>query len=162
MGARWLRCLGRWSGVVLVTVSMGACGGTAWMGTNLDPAHLTFADELGVDLSRMDQLESGLYLEDLSEGVGAVVGRTSRVWIHYISWLPDGTVVDSSLGGEPFHFRLGGNEVIRGWNQGIPGMKVGGRRRLVVRPGLAYGARGQGDVPPSATLIFEVQLVDTR
>ena len=147
---------------VLVTTAMGACGGTAWQGTSLDPAQVTYADELGVEFSEMEQLPSGLYLQDLSEGVGAVAGRTSRVWIHYISWLPDGTVIDSSLGGEPFHFRLGGNEVIRGWNQGIPGMKIGGRRRLVVRPGLAYGSRGQGDVPPSATLVFEVQLVDAR
>jgi len=149
--------------VVLATVVLAAgCGGSFWRGTPLDPAQLEFSEELGVDLSAMEQLPSGLYIQDLAEGVGAVVGRTSRVWIHYVGWLPDGTVVDSSLGGDPFHFRLGGSEVIRAWNEGVPGMKIGGRRRMVVRPGLAYGRRGQGKVPPNATLVFEVQLVDTR
>ena len=79
-----------------------------------------------------------------------------------MTWLADGTLVDSSVGGEPFVFRLGGQEVIRGWNEGIPGMKIGGRRKLVVRPGLAYGSRGTARVPPHATLVFEVQLVDVR
>jgi FKBP-type peptidyl-prolyl cis-trans isomerase len=91
-----------------------------------------------------------------------VAHRTSLVTIHYVGWLPDGTVIDSSLGGEPFQFRLGGNEVIRGWNQGIPGMKIGGRRKLVIRPGLAYGSRGSASVPSGATLVFELQLVDVR
>ncbi len=88
--------------------------------------------------------------------------RTSLVTIHYVTWLSDGSVVDASLGGEPFTLRLGGNEVIQGWNQGIPGMKVGGRRKLVVRPGLAYGSRGTPNVPGNSTLVFEVQLVDVR
>jgi len=144
-----------------VSLTMG-CGGSAWRGTPRDPAQLEFAEELGVDLGEMELRPSGLYVQDLAEGVGAVAGRTSRVWIHYIGWLPDGTVVDSSLGGDPFHFRLGGSEVIRGWNEGVTGMKIGGRRRLVVRPGLAYGSRGQNRVPPHATLVFEVQLMDTR
>jgi FKBP-type peptidyl-prolyl cis-trans isomerase FkpA len=110
----------------------------------------------------MERTSSGLYLEDLAEGMGPSAQRTSLVTIHYVGWLPDGTVVDASLGGEPFQFRMGGNEVIRGWNEGIRGMRLGGRRKLVIRPGLAYGARGTARVPPGATLVFEVQLVDVR
>ena len=98
----------------------------------------------------------------MNEGTGTMARRTSRVWIYYVGWLPDGTVFDGQLQGEPFHFRLGGSEVIRGWNEGIRGMRIGGRRRLVVRPGLAYGSRGRGDVPAGATLVFEVQLIDAN
>jgi FKBP-type peptidyl-prolyl cis-trans isomerase len=79
-----------------------------------------------------------------------------------LTWLPDGTLVDSSLGGEPFTFTLGEGTVIRGWTQLIPGMKVGGRRKMVIRPGLAYGSRGNENVPPNTTLVFEIQLVDVR
>ena len=149
-------------GGAALLLAASACAGTPWQGTELDPATLTFSEELGVDLSQMEQAEPGLYVLDLSPGIGAAAGRTSRVWIHYAVWLPDGTLVDSSIGGDPFHFRLGGSEVIKGWNRGVPGMRVGGRRRLVVRPGLAYGSRGTAKVPPGATLVFEVQLVDTR
>lgn len=148
--------------VVLAAAAGGGCAGTAWQGTDLDPARVTFAESLGVDLASMEQVEPGLYVQDLAEGTGAPAGRRSRVWIHYAVWLPDGTLVDTSVGGDPFHFRLGGSEVIKGWNKAIPGMKVGGRRKLVVRPGLAYGSRGSARVPPNATLVFEVQLVDVQ
>jgi FKBP-type peptidyl-prolyl cis-trans isomerase FkpA len=150
------------AGAAAILMTTGACAGTPWQGTELDPATAVFAEELDVDLSGMEQTEPGLYVLDLSPGIGAAAGRTSRVWIHYAVWLPDGTLVDSSVGGEPFHARLGGSEVIRGWNLAIPGMKVGGRRKLVVRPGLAYGSRGTARVPPNATLVFEVQLLDVR
>jgi len=123
---------------------------------------VTFSPELEIDLAAMQVTPSGLYVQDLAEGVGPVARSTSLVTVHYVTWLSDGSVVDTSLGAEPFTFRLGGSEVIRGWNQGIPGMKVGGRRKLVVRPGLGYGGRGNANVPPDATLVFELQLVDVR
>lgn len=150
---------------VVLAAAVGAlasCGGGAWQGTGADPAQVRFAPELEVDLAAMQETPSGLYLQDLSEGVGAVARRNSLVTVHYVTFLADGSVVDGSLGGEPFTFRLGESEVIRGWNQGIPGMKVGGRRKLVVRPGLAYGGRGTANVPPDATLVFELQLLDVR
>ncbi|MFQ5536336.1 MAG: FKBP-type peptidyl-prolyl cis-trans isomerase [Gemmatimonadota bacterium] len=160
-GLRVPRCAG--CAAVAVTILAAACAsGGAWEGTPADPAWVTFAPELAVDLSAMTRTPSGLYYQDLAPGVGAQAHRNSLVWIHYVTWLSDGTLVDTSIGGEPFQFRLGGNEVIRGWNQGIPGMKIGGRRKLVVRPGLAYGSRGSAKVPPNATLVFEVQLVDVR
>lgn len=138
------------------------CGGTAWEGTDLDPARVTFAPELQVELEAMTRTATGLYLQDLEEGGGFAAQRTSLVTLHYATFLADGTLVDTSFGGEPFVFRLGGDEVVRGWNQGIPGMRVGGRRRLVVRPGLGYGSQGSARVPPDATLVFEVELVEVR
>lgn len=147
---------------LLLSLLLAGCAGGSWEGTSQDPARVSFAPELEVELPAMERTSSGLYLQDLSEGVGPVARRNSLVTIHYVTFLPDGEVVDASIGGEPFTLRLGGNEVIRGWNQGIPGMKVGGRRKLVVRPGLAYGSRGSANVPPDATLVFEVQLLDVR
>lgn len=150
-----------------VFVGVTACSGpgTASEGTGAplpptDPSMIFYAPELDVDLTEFELTSSGLYVQDIEVGDGPVARRDSRVWIHYVGWLPDGTVFDGSLGGDPYHLRLGGREVIRGWNEGIVGMRRGGERRLVVRPGLAYGSAGRGDVPPGATLIFHLQLID--
>lgn len=148
---------------VAISCLLGTCGGGTAPGAALpppDPERLFFSPELGVDLSEFRRTSSGLYVQDVEAGDGPVARRDSRVWVHYVGWLPDGTVFDGSMGGEPFHFRLGGSEVIRGWNEGIPGMRRGGTRRLVVPPSLAYGARGRGDVPAGATLVFLLELVD--
>ncbi|HSM06857.1 MAG TPA: FKBP-type peptidyl-prolyl cis-trans isomerase [Longimicrobiales bacterium] len=146
----------------IVALGVWACAPTAYEGGAGDPATVAFDPELGIDLAAMERTPSGLYLQDLAEGVGPTAQRTSLVTIHYATWLADGTLVDTSVGGDPFTVRLGGSEVIRGWNEGIQGMRVGGRRKLVVRPGLAYGSRGSANVPPDATLVFEVQLTDVR
>lgn len=107
---------------------------------------------------------TGLKHQDLKVGDGpeAVSGKT--VEVHYTGWLEDGTKFDSSLDrGEPFSFRLGAGEVIEGWDQGVAGMKVGGKRKLTIPPELGYGQEGAGGViPPGATLVFEVQLLGVR
>ena len=110
----------------------------------------------------MQELEPGLFVEDLVPGSGRLAARASRVSIHYIAWLADGTVIDSSVGGESLDFQLGRDDVIQGWHEAIPGMRVGGNRKIVVRPGLAYGPRGTRQVPPGSTLVFQVELVDLR
>lgn len=105
--------------------------------------------------------DSGLKFEDLIEGEGEVAASGHRVTVHYTGWLTDGTKFDSSLDrNDPFMFSLGAGQVIRGWDEGVEGMKVGGKRKLTIPPQLGYGAYGAGGViPPNATLVFEVELL---
>jgi FKBP-type peptidyl-prolyl cis-trans isomerase len=104
---------------------------------------------------------SGLTIEDLTPGTGAEATAGKKVQVHYTGWLTNGTKFDSSKDrGDPFEFPLGGGRVIKGWDEGVQGMKVGGKRKLTIPPGLGYGARGAGGViPPNATLVFEVELL---
>jgi FKBP-type peptidyl-prolyl cis-trans isomerase FkpA len=124
----------------------------------------TYAPVLDVDLEQMNRMESGLRMQDVQVGTGTIVEPGDRVAVHYTGWLPDGSRFDSSVGGDPFEVVIGTGQVIRGWDEGIPGMREGGRRRLVIPPALAYGAQGAGGgiIPPGATLIFDVQLVEVR
>lgn len=106
------------------------------------------------------KLPSGVVVTDLVVGNGAEAKKGQRVRVHYTGWLTNGTQFDSSVGGEPFDFRLGAGEVIKGWDHGVAGMKVGGKRKLVIPPALGYGAQGAGDdIPPHSTLVFEVELL---
>jgi hypothetical protein len=102
---------------------------------------------------------SGLQIFELQVGTGAEANATSCVVMSYTGWLEDGTIFDSSAtSGGPL--RIGLDQVIAGWTEGVPGMKVGGQRRLIIPPELAYGAQGYGTtIPPNATLIFDVELV---
>ncbi len=108
--------------------------------------------------------DSGLKFEDTTVGNGAVASKGQTVSVHYTGWLENGTKFDSSKDrNEPFEFKLGAGQVIRGWDEGVAGMKIGGVRRLTIPPQLGYGDRGAGGViPPKATLIFEVELLGTR
>ena len=107
---------------------------------------------------------SGLIYEDLVEGTGATATAGQTVVVHYTGWLTNGTKFDSSKDrNEPFQFRLGAGQVIAGWDEGVAGMKIGGKRKLTIPPQLGYGARGAGGViPPNAVLIFEVELLGLK
>lgn len=106
--------------------------------------------------------DSGLKYEDLTVGDGDQASAGQRVSVHYTGWLLEGEKFDSSLDrGQPFQFTLGKGMVIRGWDEGVTGMKVGGKRRLTIPSQLGYGSRGAGGViPPNATLVFDVELLD--
>lgn len=109
------------------------------------------------------QTASGLKYEDLLVGEGmSCEGRGDTVKVHYTGWLESGSKFDSSIDrGEPFSFPVDVGHVIKGWDEGIQGMRIGGKRRLVVPASLGYGSHGAGDViPPDATLIFEVELLE--
>ncbi len=108
--------------------------------------------------------ESGLRYIDIKEGEGNAAAAGQTAVVHYTGWLVNGRKFDSSVDrGQPFKFPLGAGRVIKGWDEGVAGMKVGGVRKLIVPPELGYGSRGAGGaIPPNATLIFEVELLGVR
>jgi len=105
-----------------------------------------------------------LVIEDIRLGTGAEAKAGQKVSVHYVGTLTNGTKFDSSHDrGKPFEFGLGAGQVIKGWDQGVAGMKIGGLRKLTIPPHLGYGARGAGGViPPNATLVFEVELLGLK
>ena len=111
-----------------------------------------------------NQMTELLKIETLKEGTGRAIVKGDTAVVHYTGWLVNGTKFDSSLDrGEPFSFPLGAGQVIAGWDQGVLGMKVGEKRKLTIAPELAYGSSGAGGIiPPNATLIFEVELLEIK
>lgn len=96
-------------------------------------------------------------------GSGDTAVPVRSVTVNYTGWLTDGTKFDSSLDrNQPFHFLLGTGQVIKGWDEGVTGMKVGGKRQLRIPPELGYGPRGTGPIPPNSTLVFDVELLDVK
>jgi len=102
---------------------------------------------------------AGLVVQDVTVGTGATAAPGEVLSVNYTGKLSDGTVFDTSVGRAPFKFTLGAGQVIPGWDQGLVGMKVGGKRILIIPPDMAYGAQGAGPIPPNATLTFEVDLL---
>ena len=119
---------------------------------------------LGVACSGLTTTPSGLQYKDLTVGSGEPARQGATAVVHYTGWLLDGTKFDSSLDrGTPFEFVIGAGQVIRGWDEGVGSMKVGGKRELVIPANLAYGERGAaGVIPPGSTLKFEVELLGLK
>ena len=112
-----------------------------------------------VDLSAMTQTASGLRFLDMVVGEGEEAASGQMVTVHYTGWFLDGEKFDSSVDrGETYRFPLGEGRVISGWDEGVAGMRVGGQRRLVIPPELAYGPAGRPGIPPNSTLVFDVEL----
>jgi FKBP-type peptidyl-prolyl cis-trans isomerase FkpA len=142
---------------------MSACG-TDSTAPNIpsNPAVETFASALGVNIAAMTRRSDNLFIQDLVVGTGteAVSQRTVRVT--YSGFLINGNRFDSNVGGSPFSFVLGAGQVIAGWDQGVVGMRVGGKRRLVIGSTLGYGPRGQGPIPANSTLVFDVEVLGVQ
>jgi FKBP-type peptidyl-prolyl cis-trans isomerase len=140
--------------LTFVATALFAQGGSAKPDTSA-PTKVTGKPTTTVD---------GLEFWDIKVGTGPTAARGQTVKVHYTGWLTTGKKFDSSVDrGEPFSFDLGNGQVIKGWDEGVAGMKVGGKRQLRIPPELGYGARGAGGViPPNATLIFDVELLGVR
>ncbi len=148
--------------VILTSIGLVACGGSADREDSRPPAG--FSASLGVDTAAMTKTPSGLRYQDITAGEGAEAAADRTVSVHYTGWLPNGEKFDSSRDrNQPFSFSLGAGQVIAGWDEGVAGMKVGGRRKLVIPADLGYGTAGAPpDIPPGATLVFDVELLDVR
>ncbi|MBN8229726.1 FKBP-type peptidyl-prolyl cis-trans isomerase [Corallococcus macrosporus] len=143
--------------LLCAVLALAGCGGDSSSG---DPAKVTYAESLGVNLSSMTRSESGLYTQDLVVGTGTEIVNGSRAQVHYTGWLPDGSQFDSSRGGTPFTFAVGAGQVIEGWDEGLVGMRVGGQRKLVIPSDLGYGSRGSPPViPADSVLVFDVEVM---
>lgn len=159
---------------LLVALGAAACGGAAAHGAPSSapvPAaapegaveRTSFAAALDVSLGAMTRLPAGIYYRDIAEGSGVPARQGQEVLVSYIAYLANGTEVDRTPPGEPpIAFKLGDGVVIRGWDHGVRGMRVGGTRQLVVPPRHAYGARGTANVPPDAVMVFLIRLDGIR
>lgn len=145
---------------LLASLLLGACSENS-----LPPTieTTTFAPALGVDLATSTKTASGVYTRDLAAGTGPAVTNGQQLSMRYTGWLANGTRFDGNEAGGPlFTFPLGTGAVIEGWDKGILGMKVGGRRQLIIPSALGYGANGSGPIPGNAILVFNVEVVSAQ
>jgi FKBP-type peptidyl-prolyl cis-trans isomerase FkpA len=126
-----------------------------------DPTQVTYATALGIDLTQFSKTTNGVYYKDDTPGTGGTVVANDSLGVGYTGYLTDGTKFDSNqqAGGTLFRFRISKGSVIKGWDEGIIGMKVGGVRRLIIPSPLAYGRTGSGAIPANAVLVFSVSLI---
>jgi FKBP-type peptidyl-prolyl cis-trans isomerase FkpA len=160
-----MRLLRRSAAPVLAALLLAACDLTS--GTRvpdpIDPTLDTWASALNVDFSKMTKLSSGVWIEDTQVGTGATATSTSTIAVYYEGWTPRGFNFDGNVGNPaPEEFAL--DDLIVGWQEGIPGMKVGGKRRLIVPSNLGFGPDGlpNAGIPGNANLLFDVELVSIK
>jgi FKBP-type peptidyl-prolyl cis-trans isomerase FkpA len=148
-------------GALLCALPLFAAGcGDASGPSDPDLASVTFAPALGVDISTMTRVGDGVYVKDITVGDGADAVENKVLSVRYQGWLADGTRFDHNLAPRAvFQLVLGQRRVIEGWEQGIPGMKVGGKRLLVIPPSLGYGTSANGPIPANSVLVFEVEII---
>ncbi len=132
----------------------GGCGGDDMTGPQVI-TEVEFAASLGIDLANFTRTSSGLYIEDIAEGSGEPASSGNEVEVAYTGWLTNGTSFD----GGAFSFVLGAGQVVRGFDEGVMGMRVGGIRRIIIPPALGYGSQGSGPVPPDSIMIFQIEVL---
>jgi FKBP-type peptidyl-prolyl cis-trans isomerase FkpA len=148
--------------LMVAAVSLACSGG----GSSLpapNPERLPFADKLNVDFAKMTKTKLGVYVRDLELGTGPLVQAGQNLSVRYSGSLNNGTEFDKVGPGEkPITFKLGRRQVIQGWDDGIVGMRVGGRRQLVIPPDLGYGQERSGKIPGDATLVFVIEIIGAK
>jgi FKBP-type peptidyl-prolyl cis-trans isomerase len=142
------------SGIVLAAIFAVTALGIFAQGAKVDTSKPTPVTGPGM------KTKAGVAYWDIKAGTGETAMKGQTVTVHYTGWFTNGKQFDSSVGGKPFSFKIGAHEVIPGWEDGVAGMKVGGKRQLKIPPEMGYGAKGYpGAIPPNATLIFDVELL---
>jgi peptidylprolyl isomerase len=119
----------------------------------------TFASALNVNLATMTKTANGVYYQDIPAGTGAAAATNNHLTVHYTGYFTNGTSFDTSVGKAAFGFTLGTSAVIKGWDEGLVGLKVGGTRKLVIPPAMGYGGGSFNGIPPNSILVFNVQLI---
>jgi FKBP-type peptidyl-prolyl cis-trans isomerase len=150
--------------VVALSISLAACasgGGATPVTRSMES--IPFAAALDVNLARMTKTPAGVYYRDIEVGTGPIVRGKEDLKVHYTGWLSNGVKFDSNTNDQqPLTLPLGRGRVIKGWDDGLVGMRVGGRRQLVIPPELGYGPNRSGDIPPDAVLVFEIRVVSAK
>jgi FKBP-type peptidyl-prolyl cis-trans isomerase len=142
-----------------LVVTFGCSGTDSTDGASATVEETTFAPSLAVDIPNSRRTTNGEYIRDITIGTGAAISAGQLLTVRYSLWLSTGTAIENNLNaatGFPFH--LGTHEVISGWDEGIPGMRVGGKRQLIIPPLLAYGGSGSGQIPGNSVLVFIVEI----
>ena len=150
---------------ILLALSLAGCNqAITETVTVTDPALVSYASSLAIDLTTFTKTSTGLYYKDVPAGTGTAADSGNTVTVDYTGRFTSGNLFDSSRGSanQTFSFLLGGGTVIAAWDQGIKGMRIGGKRRLIVPPSLGYGAVGSGAIPPNTILIFDITLYGVR
>ncbi len=127
-----------------------------------DPTKTTYASSLDVDLTKMTKTASGLYIRDRVVGGGTLARAGFTAEVTYTGSYVTGVAFDSNVGKSPFRFLINAGQVIKGWDEGVQGMRVGGKRQLVIPPALGYGTSGSGQIPGGTILVFEIELLNIR
>lgn len=157
-GRRAQRCA-----AAVVLVAAAACGGARQASGPAPPEQplesVTFSRDLNIDLSRYTRTRSGGYYHDITTGTGVIAGPDRLVTVKYVVYLPDGTAIQ--IQDTPTNFTIG-PDIIRGWREALPGMRVGGVRRIVLPPSLAYGNEKKEGIPQNAVLVFEIELLSVK
>jgi len=145
-----------------MSVAMGGCAESTGTPDPVPIERTTFAPSLGVNLAASTRTSSGVYYRDIRIGTGPVILVGQKLEVRYTGWLANGQQFASRTGADTFFFGLGSGDVIRGWDEGIPGMRVFGKRQLVIPPERGYGAFGVGSIPANAVLVFDIEVLSAR
>lgn len=144
-------------------LAIAACGSSSEPTAAVPIESTTFASSLGVNLATSTRTPSGMYYRDITVGSGATLTAGQQVGVYYAGALVNGSQFDARQApSTPFSFKLGSGQVIRGWDEGVAGMKIGGKRQLIIPPALGYGANANGPIPANSVLVFTVEAVSAQ